>query len=198
MYSPFQHAGIFLIQTIFNILITLVLLRFLLQTFRVDFYNPLCQFIVKTTNPILKPFRKIIPGLAGIDLASVIVMLLLQSIEIALVTLIATGALLPTSLLSVFGLCVWGFGEIITHTLKTFSFIIFIVIIFSWLPNGQFNPIMQVLSQLVEPLLAPARRLVRPISGFDISPILVLIVIQLADILIAGKIRAIGKDFILL
>ncbi|MBV1928161.1 MAG: YggT family protein, partial [Gammaproteobacteria bacterium] len=71
-------AGIYLVQTFFGFYTILVLLRFLLQLVRADFYNPISQFAIKLTSPILNPMRRVIPGWAGVDVSSLILILALQ------------------------------------------------------------------------------------------------------------------------
>ena len=82
MAPALQEALIFIIQTVFQLYLTVVLLRFLLQVARADFYNPISQFIVKATNPPLKPLRRIIPGFGGFDLASLVLALIVQLLAI--------------------------------------------------------------------------------------------------------------------
>ena len=85
MNNPYlSNAAVYLIDTVFSLYMLLVMLRFLLQVVRADFYNPICQFIVKATNPPLRPLRRVIPGVGGIDLASVILLLVLQVVALKL------------------------------------------------------------------------------------------------------------------
>ena len=123
MISPIQQALVFIINTVFNIYITIVLIRFCLQVVRADFYNPLSQFVVKATNPLLVPLRRFIPGLAGIDLASIVLLIVLQAIENSLILLIHGYVM---SINSITGICIWGIGElidltIVVYLLATFS-----------------------------------------------------------------------------
>jgi len=85
---------VFLIDILLHLYITALMLRIILQWVRADFYNPVSQFIIKITNPVVKPMRKIIPGLWGIDLATLIIVLILSSIK----TLVVYG-LLPANIL---------------------------------------------------------------------------------------------------
>ena len=83
----FTNAGSFLVETLFGILILIVMLRFILQLVRADFYNPISQFVVKATQPVLAPMRRVIPGLAGIDVASLVLMLALKWLELTILVL---------------------------------------------------------------------------------------------------------------
>lgn len=169
---------IFLIQFLFGIYILVVMLRFLLQLTRADFYNPVSQFIVKATAPLLNPLRRVIPGLAGIDLASVVLMWLLQSLELALVIIVSgMGANLVATL-------AWAVPELIDLAINIFLFSILIQVILSWINPGTYNPALSLIHSLTEPLLRPARKLIPPISGLDFSPIIVMVGLTLLKMLL--------------
>lgn len=189
MDNPYlSTASAFLIDTVFGLYILLVLLRFLLQLARADFYNPFCQFLVKATNPPLKPLRRIIPGLWKIDLASVVLLLLLQMLAIWLIHLAGGRSITPE------GLFVLSAAELLALTLNTFLIAILIQVILSWVgPGAGHNPLSSILYSLNEPLLGPARRILPSMSGIDFSPLLVLVAIQLLKILVVGPIGDVGK-----
>ena len=175
------NATHFLIQTLFGLYILIVMLRFLLQLVRADFYNPISQIIVTVTQPVLTPLRRIIPGYAGIDLASVALMLVLKCLEIALL-LSVSGAAIG----SIIGLLAFSAVEVARLALNVFVWSILIQVILSWIQlllgqggPGHYNPVIGLLHSLNEPLLGPARRLIPPISGLDLSPLVVLIGLQL-------------------
>lgn len=168
----------FLISTLFQLYILLVMLRFLLQWRRADFYNPISQFLVKITNPPLLPLRRVIPGWGGIDVASIVLMVLLQLLALGLVLwLRGQGVPMATLLL-------WSLAELIRLLFNIFLVAILVQVIISWINPGQYNPVTAILSSLTEPLLRPARRLLPPISGIDLSPLLVLLAIQVLKMLI--------------
>ncbi|MEW6353402.1 MAG: YggT family protein [Pseudomonadota bacterium] len=185
--NPFGNAGAFLIQAVFGLYILAVLLRLLLQWTRANFYNPISQFLVKVTNPALVPLRRIIPGLWGIDFASVVLLLILQALELALV------ALLFGQIPHISGLVVLAVAKLVGLVLNVFFFSILLQVILSWVRPGDHNPLSDLLYSLNEPLLAPARRLLPPISGFDLSPILVMIGIQLISILLVTPLTGMGQ-----
>ncbi|GAB4345851.1 MAG: YggT family protein [Gammaproteobacteria bacterium] len=168
----------FLIETLFGLYILAVMLRFLLQWVRADFYNPISQFLVKVTNPPLRPLRRFIPGLAGIDLASVVLMLVLQMVALSLVFMVR-GAIPGVGVLLIVSV-----AELVSLLLNVFLVTIFIQVILSWVNPGQYNPVTSLLYSLNQPLLGPAQRLIPPIGGIDLSPIVVIIAIQLAKMLI--------------
>ena len=165
----------FLINTLFSLYILLVMLRFLLAMVRADFYNPVSQFLVKITNPVIVPLRKFIPSIGKIDTSTLIVMFLLQLASLSLIFLLrgaetSLGALLLLSI-----------GELINLLLNVFLFSIFILVVISWINPGTHNPVIAILHSITEPVLAPCRRLLPAISGIDFSPIVALIAIQLVN-----------------
>lgn len=184
MYNPLQNAAIFLLNTALGIYITLVLLRLLLQILRADFYNPICQFIVKITNPVLVPLRKFIPGLFGIDFAAVILLFLLQFILLSGLHFIISGSMFNLSIGVFSGLVILAFGKLLSLTLSVFTFSIFIYVIISWFPSATQNPIFPLIYTLCYPILAPIKRKITPVAGLDLSPLIALILLQLTKYII--------------
>lgn len=184
----FDQAAVYLIQTVFGLYTLAVMLRLLLQMVRADFYNPLSQFLVKITNPPLKPLRRIIPGLFGIDLASVLLLLALKMTELAL-TAIALGHAPRLA-----GLLVLSLAGLLQLLIYIFLVGIIIQVILSWVRPGEYNPLSALLHDLTEPLLRPARRYIPPISGMDFSPVAVLIALQLLLILVVGPLTSLGNS----
>ncbi len=182
-----EHAGVFLVQTLFGLYILAVMLRFLLQWVRADFYNPVSQFLVKVTNPLLKPLRRIVPGFWGADLAAVLLMLLLQMLQLFLVGIMVGQTFRPL------GVLVMSIGELLSLTVYVFMFAILIQVVLSWIQPGSYNPVIGLVNRIAEPLLAPARRLIPPISGLDLSPLAVLILLQLTLILLVSPVKDLGR-----
>ena len=171
-------AVIFLIQTLFGFYILAVMLRFLLQCVRADFYNPLVQFLVRITNPPLLPLRRIVPGYRGLDLASVVLAFALQLAEVLLVTLLldrnaSVGSLL---LLTV--------AELLKLLINIYLWSVVIQAVLSWFNPDPYHPAARVLAQLTAPLLRPARRLLPPFSGVDLSPMLVVVALIFVSLLL--------------
>ena len=167
-----QEVGSLLISVVFGIYIFMLLLRLIFQIMRADFYNPLSQAIVKITNPPLLPLRKIIPGLWGIDLASVVLILVLQAIEIWLL-LWVKGIPIKIDMLLLISL-----GYLLKSIIWVFLGAILIRIILSWISPyagaGQ-NPIIGLVYSISEPLMRRARRLLPSMGGLDFSPMLVIV-----------------------
>jgi YggT family protein len=173
--------AIFLIDTLFGLYILVIMLRFLLQTARADFYNPISQFIVKATNPALRPLRRLIPGWGGIDIASLVLLFAVQCVALVLLGLIS-GAF--GAGLSVPGLILASITKLVSLLLYIYLFGIFILALLSWINPGSYNPVAAVIAGLTEPLLRPARRLIPPIGGVDLSPMAVILAIYIARMLI--------------
>jgi YggT family protein len=187
--SYLTQAGVFLIEIIFGLYILAVLLRYLLARVRADFYNPLSQFLVKVTNPAIKPLRRLIPGYLGVDWPSIILLFFVQGLEIILISLIATGHI-PAPM----GLLVLIAAYLIKEVIYVFLFIILIQVIISWVNPGAYNPITVLMHQLSEPILRPARRLIPPAGGFDWSVLVVIIGLQLLVILLVSPLMDLGRQ----
>lgn len=177
MMQAMIQVALFLINIVFNFYITLVLLRFLLQWVKADFYNPYCQFLIKITNPLLIPLRRVIPGLLGLDLAAVFLMFFLEIIQIVLIALISG---IPMNI----GLVVAVVMGLIVLTLEVYFWAILARAVLSWLSPDPRNPLIQVLDNLTAPILKPVRRVIPLFSGIDLSPLVVLILIQVILIFI--------------
>jgi YggT family protein len=182
---------VFLIQTLFGLYILAVLLRFLLQWVRADFYNPISQFLVKITTPPLKILRRFIPGFGGIDLAALLLAWALKYIELLLVLLISGGTI------NLLGPLLWAIPELVELTINIFLFAVLIQVILSWINPGSYNPASALLYSLTEPVMRPARNILPPISGLDLSPMLVMIVLILLKMLLLPPLKTItGSPFI--
>jgi YggT family protein len=176
---------IFLVQTLFGLYILAVLLRFLLQLARADFYNPISQFLVKATNPPLKLLRRIIPGLGGIDLSSIVLAWLLKAVELGLVITISGKAF------NLIAPLLWSIPELVELFINIFLFAILIQVILSWVNPGSYNPAIGLLNSLTAPVLRPAQKLLPPMGGLDLSPMLVMIGLVLLKMLLLPPLRMI-------
>lgn len=152
----------------------LFLARFLLQACRVDFYNPISQGVVKMTDPVLKPIRLALPAYRNIDLAALIAAIVCQ---IAL--LMAISALQGGFTGGIVLMVIAGVLQVAMLAIRIFWIAIMISILASWIAPGNYHPALQLLHQITEPLLAPARRLLPPMGGLDFSPIVVFLILGL-------------------
>lgn len=188
----FNQAGLYLIQLVFGFYILLVMLRLLFQLVRASFYNPVSQFIVTLTQPPLQFLRRFIPGLFGVDLAAVVLLLALQVLEIYFIAWlqgVSPGAI---------AVIVLAVAQLIEFAVYVYIFAILIRVVLSWVnPYGTRHPVADLLYSLTEPMLAPARRLIPPIGGLDLSPIAVFVLLQLTLILIVRPVHDFGTALML-
>ncbi|MDX1812253.1 MAG: YggT family protein [Gammaproteobacteria bacterium] len=181
-----SNAGTFLIETLGGLVLLVFMLRFLMQLVRADFHNPVSQFVVKMTNPVLRPLRRVIPGFGGIDMASVLILLVLQYAILFLIAFM-NGAYFPAV-----GMIVIAIAKLISLIITIFTFSILIQVILSWVNPGTYNPVTSLLYSLNEPILGRARRILPAIHGFDLSPIIAMIFLQLLNILLVAPIMDLG------
>ena len=186
MGSASVQIGLLLVNALAGFFLFVVLLRFVLQAARADFYNPISQFVVKATNPLIVPLRKMIPGLGGFDWAAIVLMIIVQIIAISLSLLIA-GYGLPWA--SIASWAVLGVGGMF---LKLYFWGLLIMIIASWLAPQSYNPALLLLRQIMEPVMAPIRKLLPDMGGFDLSPIILFLVINVFEIILISMARETG------
>jgi len=182
----------FLVQTLFGLFTAVLLLRFLLQWVRADFYNPVSQFVVKVTTPVLRPLRQLIPGYGDLDLAALILAWLVKSIELGIVVLIAHSQINPLGALA------WALPELVNLTLNIFIFSILIRVVMSWLNPDPYHhhPVADMLDSLTELVMGPARRILPPFGGLDLSPIVVTIGLILLKMLLIPPLNLVtGNPF---
>lgn len=178
-------AAIYILQTIGSLYLLIILLRFVLQLVRADFYNPLSQFAVRATQPLLKPLRRIIPSLFGLDMSSLILAIIVQLILMALTLLLAYGTTGdPLHLL------IWAIIGVTALFMKIFFFALIVSVILSWVAPASHNPGAELVNQITEPMLAPFRRILPNLGGLDISPILAFMLLKLLDMLVINNLAA--------
>ena len=164
-----DNPFIFLIDTLFSIYIAIMLLRFILQQVGADFYNPISQFVVKATQPLVKITRRFIPSIKKIDTATLALVLLLIIIKLVLLFSILGYPINGVQLL------VKGLHDLISLTFDIFIVALFIQAILSWVNPDPYNPISSLLSSLTWPVLKPIKKYVPPIGGLDLSVLVALI-----------------------
>ena len=190
--NPMMEIAYLLTQTFFSLLLMVVILRLLLQMSRADFYNPISQALVKVSNPLLLPLRRFIPPLGKIDSASVVLALLVQMLAIVPLLLIF-GARIP-NIVTLLGWSVIGCLALVANL---YFFGILINIILSWVAPGTHHPAAALLYQLTEPVMQPFRKLIPPMGGIDLSPILVFLSINVVQILIKSMAQSSGLNPVL-
>ncbi|MCK5819781.1 MAG: YggT family protein [Psychromonas sp.] len=177
-----MNAINFLVDTIFDIYIMLVLIRVWLQVAHADFYNPFSQFVVKVTQPIVGPLRRVMPTVAGLDLAAIFFAFFVACLKVFALTMIRNGFFNWQVILTSGGIV------LITAVFKLIFWVLILRAILSWVSRGD-NPIEAVMIQLSEPLLSPVRRVIPPIGGLDLSMIVVLIALQFVEYLTSDLIN---------
>lgn len=177
---------VYLIETLFFLYMLAVMLRFLLQWVHADFFNPISRFIVKITNPPLVPLRRVIPAIGSLDTASLVLLLLLAAVKVMLIYLLGGFLITPMTVLP------RAVGDLVAMFLNIYLVSILIQVVLSWIAPQQYNPVSVLLYQLNEPLLRPVRRLLPSFEGFDFSPLVVILIIQLSKMIILPPIYSLG------
>lgn len=176
--TPFTQVAMLVINTFVGLYLLLVIFRFLLQLVRADFYNPISQFIVKATNPLLLPLRKVIPGFGGVDVSSILLAVFIQATAIVLILLLNDFQPNPLKVI------VWSAIGIISLILKIYFWGLLITVIASWIAPSSYNPALILINQILEPALKPIRNLMPDMGGIDLSPIIMFLTIQVLEILL--------------
>jgi YggT family protein len=177
----------YLVYVVFGLYLLAMLLRFVLQLVRADFYNPISQTLVKLTNPLVIPVRKVLPGYGGVDLASLLLAIILQMLMVLLLVYLKSDALLP--LLPLFLASLLG---VAAYLVTIYFFALLAMIILSWVAPGSNNPAIYLLYQITEPVMAPVRKVLPPMGGLDLSPILVFILINIIQIALRHMANSLG------
>lgn len=192
MHNPLNNAGLFLIGTFFDLYIFVVLLRLIMQWVQVSFYNPVAQFVFKLTEPVIKPIKQLCPKTRFVDIPLVSLLIVLEMLKILVLVFIQAGSFPHFG-----GLLIWAFADMLSSLVNVFFYAILIMILMSWLNPNANSPVTEVLYRITEPLMLPARRYIPAIGGLDISPIPVLIALQLIVILLVTPLARIGMTLAL-
>lgn len=175
---------VFLVQVIFGLYGVAVLLRFLFQLVRADFYNPISQFIVRITKPLLNPLRRVIPGWRGWDFAALVLAWLVIAVELGIVMALTGLGAQPAAALAL------AIPELVDLTLNIFLVALLIQVILSWISPGHYNPAVGLTYSLTQPLLGPVQRRMPNLGGIDLSPMVVMIGLYLLKMLLIPPLQA--------
>ncbi|MDX1498514.1 MAG: YggT family protein [Woeseiaceae bacterium] len=178
-----RQALIFIISTLSQLYLFVMLLRLWLPWLRADFRNPIAQGILKLTSPLVIPVRRVVPPIGRLDTATVIVAFGLQYLTILVVLLISGTMVGPLPIV------LTALSDLVILSCQLFTFAIFIHIILSWVAPGTYNPATALIAMLVEPVLRPFRRIVPSLGGIDISPIFAIILLQAIRIIVTTELR---------
>jgi YggT family protein len=174
-----MSAIIFIVETLLSLALFVVLARLLLQWTRADFRNPLCQAIVRLTNPLILPLRRVLPPMGKVDTASVVAVVIVAFVEVAIIFALR-GITFPGPLIWLRMVAL----EIARTLLWTYFYAIFLYALLSLIAPGGYSPMQSVLATLCEPVLRPFRRLIPAVAGLDLSPLWAGIAIQAILILL--------------
>jgi YggT family protein len=166
-------ALVFIVQTLLSILLFVFMMRVLLQWARADFRNPIAQAVVKITNPLVLPLRRVLPPIGKVDTSSIVAVLIVATAEVVILSLL-TSAFVP-DLLTWVKLVVL---EIVRTVLYAYFWAILLYAVLSMIAPGGYSPMQSLLAALCEPVLRPFRRIIPPIANLDFSPLWALIAIQ--------------------
>lgn len=187
--SPMGQGGLFLLQFITGLVIFALMLRFLLRATYADWHHPVVKFIAKVTNPLCAPLNTILPVKGRWDWSAVATALVIQAVFIVVIGWLTDRA---------FGvpfIAIAAFTEIANQLLDMMFWLIIIQAVLSWVSQG-YNPNTAIFEQLTQPILAPFRRFIPPISGLDLSPLAAIVAIKLFQIVVIGSITQIAQQMI--
>jgi len=181
------NAAGFLISVVFGFLVLAALLRLMLAWVRADFYSPISQFVVKVTNWAVLPMRRMIPAMGKLDSGTLVFLLVVQMIELALIALVSGYSL------HFIGLPIWALGELFGLVITVFTVSILVEVVMSWINPGSYNSMTDIIMRINQPMLNPVRRMMPDMGGMDLSPMVVLIGLQLIKMLLVAPISDIGQ-----
>jgi YggT family protein len=170
-------ALIFLVNTVFDLFTVALLLRFFMQWARAPLRNPVSDFLNALTDFMVRPARRIVPGLWGLDLATLVLAWLLQLIEVALVLQIKGYQFGPQAGLAFAALVLMAAVVLVKLLIYIVMVVVIVQAVLTWV--NPYSPVMPLLNSLSRPFLRVFRRFVPPIGNVDLSPLFVVIVCQL-------------------
>lgn len=173
-----SNAFAFLVETVFHLYLLALMMRVLLEAVGADYFNPICQALIKVTDPLVRPLARILPRMGRINVAAIVLLYIIQVIALVAVGLIGNWPLNPAVL------AVLGVLKLVHMLLMFYLVLILVGVILSWVGHGFRHPIVPLVFQLVEPVLAPIRRVMPSLGGLDLSPLVAIILIQFLIILL--------------
>ncbi len=188
----------FVIGILIDLYVLVVVLRFLLQAVHAHYFNPVAQFVVQATKPVLAPLRRLIPPVGRWDIAAVVVALALMALKITLFRLLGIDQVViggyAVGIAHVWlGSLAWlALVDLITLFINVWFFAVLILAILSWIAPSGPNPLVEILERITSPLLRPVRRVMPLIGGIDLSPLAVLIGLQVLKMLLVRPLLALA------
>jgi YggT family protein len=179
--TTMSAVSTYLVQTLGSFFLTLVILRFLLQLVKADFYNPISLFIVNTTQLVSSPIRALLPAFRSFDVASLVLAILLQWMIIQL-----TYTINNLGVVSFFIAISWGFVGVLSVILNIYMYGLLATIIISWIAPQSQHPAITLINQIIYPAMEPFRKIIPSLGMIDLSPMLFFIVLNVIDYFIYG------------
>jgi len=187
--SPLLQGGLYLFQFLTGLVIFVLIFRFLLRATYIDWHHPIVKMTAKVTNPLCAPINKLLPVKGRWDWSAIITAMLIQALVVILIGfMLGRGFALPVVIIS-------AITEVLNQLLDMLFWLIIIDIVLSWIGTG-YNPNTIIFNQLAQPILRPFQKLLPPMGGFDLSPIIAILVIKLTQIVVVGSIAQLGQSFI--
>lgn len=190
----FQEAALFLLRVIFDLAASALWLRFYMQWARVPFRNPFAQFIVRVTDPVVRPVRRVVPGFFGLDWASLLLFYLAECLLVLGSQAIVGYPFALVGLATLPGFLLQGLAASLSLAIYIAMGLVFIQAIVSWV--NPFSPYAPVFYSLARPVLAPFQRFIPPIGGVDLSPLAAFVVMQLLLILPVAALERLGRSLL--
>lgn len=177
----FDRIAALLIEAVAAFFVVLLLVRFHFQWLRVPFRNQVGEFVVALTNWIVRPARRVIPGIVGLDLATLLAAWVLQGLGLWLLSLVIGGSPGLAALAAVAAV------DLLRYSLQILFVVVLVQALLSWI--NPYTPIAPVLDAMTRPFLRPLRRWVPPIANFDLTPAILILIVLIALIPV-GELRA--------
>lgn len=189
-----QSGLVYFLQALADLYLIVVALRLALQWVRADYRNPVVQFVVNVTNPLVAPLQKVLAPMYKIDTATLVVFLLLQLAVIAVLT--GLSCVVMPDIIALLWLAVIRGLRLL---LNVYFFVIFGYVLMSWISGGAYNPSLAMLGnllrELADPVLRPVQRLIPPVAGWDLSPIFLLLGLGAVTRMLLGPAQQIAGGF---
>lgn len=195
MASPALNAIGFILGILFNLYATVVAVRFVMQVVRADYYNPLAQAVVKVTDPLLLPLRRVVPSIKRYDTASLLLVFLVLLAKILVFKFLSLGAVPAigasalVSQLPMIKIVLLSVLDVIHQFFNVFIYALILQAILSWIPGASGNPVQGMVAAIGEPVLRPLRNLIPPLGGIDLTVFFTIIGLFAIRIFLIGSLR---------
>lgn len=187
MGSAINNTLLFLVQTLFNIYMIILFMRILLEAVQANAHNPIVQFLLTVTTPIIKPISRYIPHYNNINSAAIIVLFVISMIKLGIIVWLRAYIFANP-----LGLVIWTCGELINLLINIYFYAILLYAILSWVAPHLHNPATELIVRLTTPILKPFQRVIPPIANIDISPLVAIVCLQAFAILLVQFITSYG------